>query len=111
MLAELNRASTRVAALLLCLGLAACSGGSMFGTPPTADSGASPARTGGVGTGARGGASTASARGEPVEVPPDPVTQARATCWMKVESQKQLRGIDQRIGYVDKCVAEQIKTP
>jgi hypothetical protein len=35
--------------------------------------------------------------------------QARADCWMKVETQKALRGIDQRVAYVDRCVAEQIK--
>ena len=66
----------------------------------------------GVGGGARGGATTASARGdgEPGEVRPDPLTQARADCWMKVETQKGLRGIDQRSAFVDKCVAEQLKS-
>jgi hypothetical protein len=28
---------------------------------------------------------------------------------MKVETQPGLRGIDQRIGFVDRCVAEQLK--
>ena len=70
------------------------------------------ARSSGVGGGARGGATTAAARGdgEPGEVRPDPLTQARADCWMKVESQKDLRGIDQRIAFVDKCVADQLKS-
>ena len=108
----------RVAILVLGLGLAGCSGGTMSETPPFAPS-ASPAvsespsppaaRSMGSGTGARGGAATASARGEPVEAAPDPVMQARADCWMKVEGQKALRGIDQRVAYVDRCVAEQIK--
>ena len=71
-----------------------------------------PPRSSGAGGGARGGATTASARGdgEPVEVRPDPLTQARVDCWMKVESQKGLRSIDQRSAFVDKCVAEQLKS-
>ena len=74
--------------------------------------GSPPPRSSGVGGGARGGATTASARGdgEPGEVRPDPLTQARADCWMKVESQKGLRSIDQRSAFVDKCVAEQLKS-
>jgi hypothetical protein len=70
------------------------------------------ARSSGVGGGARGGTTTASARGngEPGEVRPGPLTQARADCWMKVETQKGLRSIDQRSAFVDKCVAEQLKS-
>ena len=60
--------------------------------------------------GPRGGGATAAARGEPEEVPPDPVIQARTDCWMAVEHQKDLRGLDQRIAYVDKCVADQKKS-
>jgi hypothetical protein len=37
------------------------------------------------------------------------VQQARASCWMKVENERNLRGIDQRIAYVEKCVNEQVK--
>ncbi len=109
----------RVAMLTLCLGLAACAGSNtMSETPPFAPAASpaastppnpSPARSAGPAGGARGGAATAAARGEPVEVPPDPVMQARADCWMKVETQKALRGIDQRVAYVDKCVADQMK--
>ena len=114
----------RAATLLLCLGLAATSGGCMLsgGAPETATApapaaapspsvSASPpaARSAASSGGARGGAATAAARGEPVEAPPDPVIQARSDCWRKVESQKALRGIDQRIAYVDKCVADQMK--
>lgn len=35
--------------------------------------------------------------------------KARAQCWMKVEHEKNLRGIDQRIAYVDKCVTAQLR--
>ena len=107
----------RVAILVLCLGLAACAGGSTTSeAPPFAPSatpaaapGSSPARSASPSGGARGGAATAAARAEPVEAPADPVMQARADCWMKVESPKALRGIDQRVAYVDKCVAEQTR--
>ena len=119
-----NGTIMRVASLLPCLTLAACMltgeetapeavsapiaapAGSAVMSPPAA-------RSSGVGGGgARGGATTASARGsgEPVEVRPDPLTQARVDCWMKVESQKGLRAIDQRSAFVDKCVAEQLKS-
>jgi hypothetical protein len=64
----------------------------------------------GGGGGPRGGASTAAARGEPEEVPPDPVIQARTDCWMAVEHNKSVRGLDERIAYVDKCVADKTKS-
>jgi hypothetical protein len=118
-----NGTPMRVASLLPCLTLAACMltgeetapeavsaaaaapAASVVTSPPTA-------RSSGVGGGARGGTTTASARGggEPGEVRPDPLTQARVDCWMKVESQKGLRAIDQRSAFVDKCVAEQLKS-
>ena len=111
----------RILSLLPCLTLAACmqtgeAAAPVAATPPAAapvsSSPASPptARHAGVGGGARGGATTASARGEPGEVRPDPLTQARVDCWMKVESQKGLRAIDQRSAFVDKCVAAQLKS-
>src|SRR6185295_11761482 len=95
-----NHPSMRVATLLLCLTVAACQ---TAGDKPAAElaapaapaSAANPstvavppaARSSGSGGGARGGATTAAARGggEPVEVAADPLTQARADCWMKVE--------------------------
>ena len=67
-------------------------------------------RAAGSGGGARGGAATAAAQGEPEEVPPDPVIQARTDCWMAVEHQKGIKGIDQRIAFIDKCVADKTKT-
>ena len=39
----------------------------------------------------------------------DRTQKARAQCWMKVEHEKHLRGIDQRIAYVDKCVTAQLR--
>jgi hypothetical protein len=62
--------------------------------------------------GARGGATTAAAR--PTEDPDaptptgDPLTQARADCWMKTEKMK-LRDVDARAAFVDKCVTDQMK--
>ena len=119
----------RVVSLLLCSLLAGClATGDQ--PPPTASAPAaspppapavtaaappapppSPGRSSaGSAGGPRGGATTAAARGEPEEVPPDPVIQARTDCWMAVEHRKNLRGLDQRIAYVDKCVADQMKS-
>jgi len=115
----------RVVSLLLCLVLCPFLAGCLAtGDQPPPNAGASPAATAaapqpgpspasrgaaGGGGGPRGGASTAAARGEPEEVPPDPVIQARTDCWMAVEHQKGLKGLDQRIAYVDKCVADKTK--
>jgi hypothetical protein len=111
--------SMRAAALLLCFFLAGCLATSDQPAPqatapaPAATAAAppSPAARGSAGSGGgpRGGATTAAARGEPEEVPPDPVVQARTDCWMAVEHQKSVRSLDQRIAYVDKCVADQMK--
>jgi hypothetical protein len=111
----------RIAAPLLCLVLGACAGIALPTAEPPAPQAASapppPAASPPAGRaassagGARGGAATAAARApaEPVDPGADPLTQARADCWMKVEGQKSLRGIDQRIAYVDKCVTDQMK--
>src|SRR5881394_3380621 len=104
----------RVLSLLLCFLLAGCLATGDQPVPPAAappPASPSPARSSaGSAGGPRGGASTAAARGEPEEVPPDPVIQARTDCWMAVEHQKGLRSLDQRIAYVDKCVADQMKS-
>jgi hypothetical protein len=110
----------RVVSLLWCLVLAGCLA---TGDQPAPNAAApapasiaaatppSPARSSaGSASGPRGGAITAAARGEPEEVPPDPVIQARTDCWMAVEHQKNLRGLDQRIAFVDKCVADKTKS-
>ena len=108
----------RVATLPLCFLLAGCLATGDQPTPQTVAPAPAatvvapppPARTpAGSGGGPRGGATTAAARGEPEEVPPDPVIQARTDCWMAVEHQKGLKGLDQRIAYVDKCVADKTK--
>ena len=110
-----NGSSMRVASLLLCLPLAACM---LTGEQPRA---AKPPRQPASAVASPPAARSSGVRrrrarrrhhrrrpgdGEPVEVGPDPLTQARADCWMKVESQKGLRSIDQRSAFVDKCVAE-----
>jgi len=114
----------RVMALLLCFLLAGCLATGDQPAPqaaapaPAATAAAppsppppSPARSSaGSAGGPRGGATTAAARGEPEEPPPDPVIQARTDCWMAVEHAKGVRDLDQRIAFVDKCVAEKTKS-
>jgi hypothetical protein len=102
--------------------LAGCAGGTLPGGQPVAVAAApvaapavapSPPPPPSSSGGARGGSTTA--RRAPVEDPDaptptgDPVIQARADCWMAVEHRHELRGIDQRITFVDKCVAEKTK--
>jgi hypothetical protein len=122
----------RAVALLLCFGLAACAGSSFPGmeaepqaaavapaaapapapeptTPPRPSSRRAAAAGGG---GARGGAVTAHAvpEADPDAPTPsaDPLTQARANCWMKTEKAK-LRDVDARATFVDKCVKDEMK--
>jgi hypothetical protein len=114
--------------LLLCVSLGACAGVSLpnaeappavapVASAPPAPAATPPQRSGrtatsGTSGGARGGSVTAAARAEPAEpVDPgaDPLTQARSECWMKVETNKGMRGIDQRVAFVDKCVADRMK--
>jgi hypothetical protein len=110
----------RVVSFLLCFLLAGClatgdqppapqTAAPVAAAPPPAVPPPATRSSGGTG-GPRGGATTAAARGEPEEVPPDPVVQARTDCWMAVEHQKGLKGLDQRIAYVDKCVADKTKS-
>jgi hypothetical protein len=113
----------RAVSLLLCFLLAGCLATGDQPAPqaaapaPASTAAAPPAppppparSSAGAAGGPRGGAATAAARGEPEEVPPDPVIQARTDCWMAVEHQKGVRSLDQRIAYVDKCVADQMKS-
>ena len=116
----------RIVSLLLCFLLAGClatgdqpapqaaapAPAATATAPPPATAAASPTarRAAGSSAGPRGGASTAAASSEPEEPPPDPVIQARTDCWMAVEHQKGVRSLDQRIAYVDKCVADQMKS-
>jgi len=109
-----NGSSKRITALLLCLPLAACAaGGALPGEQPAPDAGAAPVlRSSANAGGARGGATPAAARAdvEPADEVPDALTQARTDCWMMVEKKRELRGIDQRIAFIDKCVAGQMKS-
>src|SRR3954467_3051148 len=96
--------------LLLCLSVSGCASGNAY---PPPDAAPSAARSSSSAAGARGGAGTAAwgaTTNEPAPARVDTLTQARADCWMKVESQKGLRDIDHRIAFVDKCVAEQVKS-
>ena len=109
-----------LAAFFSVLLVAGCAGGKLPGEMPVAVAAApvaapaapSPPPPSSSG-GARGGSTTA--RRAPVEDPDaptptgDPVIQARADCWMAVEHRHELRGIDQRITFVDKCVADKTK--
>jgi hypothetical protein len=121
----------RLAALLPCLALAACladgnqpapqaSAASPQDTPAAPAASAPPAagapsgrRAAGGGSGAGGGATTAAARAPAPAVDAedrkDPLTQARVDCWMKVEHEKNMKDVDRRIVFVDKCVAAAMK--
>jgi hypothetical protein len=107
------------ATYLLCLAAAACAGSGLTGSPPALEASpaavaadpvpsAPPARAAGTRPAVRG---PQPHRDDP---PPetsdaDPLTQARADCWMKVENPKTKRNLDQRIAFVDKCVADTMK--
>ena len=91
------------AALPICLLLAACAGGKLPGEQPAPGSAHTPSVT------AAPHGQTATSLDPPAGSDGERVQQARAACWMKVESEKNLRGIDQRIAYVEKCVNEQAK--
>jgi hypothetical protein len=113
----------RVVSLLLCLSLCPLLAGCLAnGDQPAPAASAAPAaavatpppsparNSAGPAGGPRGGATTAAARAEPEEPPPDPVIQARTDCWMAVEHAKGVRDLDQRIAFVDKCVAEKTRS-
>jgi len=91
----------RIATLLVCLMLAACAGGKMPGNSDTTSSISS---------------FLPSSFSTPAKLDPpegssadEPTIKARAQCWAKVEREKNLRGIDQRVAYVDRCVAAQLQ--
>jgi hypothetical protein len=122
----------RAFALLFCFALVACAGGKIPGaqsepfaaatgpdTTPPASAAARSAAAHTTGAGPRGGASTAARAPAPSTATDDnpdaptptgdPLTQARADCWMKTEKLK-MRDIDARAVFVDKCVTEVMKT-
>jgi len=98
-------ATTRFATLLVCLSLTACAGAKFPGSDDQASSISSylpSAITAPTGQGA-------SSLDPPEGSSAERSQKARAQCWMKVEHEKNLRGIDQRIAYVDKCVTAQLR--
>ena len=109
----------RVATLLLCLSLTACAGGTFPGEQPAPFAGAKPAAGGRTVADAPAIAPSVTATqpgvaAHSVEPPPGSAAerqqQARADCWMKVEHERGLRDIDKRVAYVDRCVADELKT-
>jgi hypothetical protein len=93
------RSTTRIATLLVCLMLAACAGGKMPGGDSTSSiSSFLPSSL--------SAPDDQAALDPPEGSPADRTLKARAQCWAKVEHEKNLRGIEQRVAYVDKCVAQ-----
>jgi hypothetical protein len=83
--------------LLMCVALAACAGNRMSGETP-ADMAAAPPPAGAPAAPAPRAPRTA-----------QDATEAKVICWGKVEREKRIKSIDQRIAFVDKCVAEQMR--
>ena len=116
----------RRALLLLCLPLAACgvtlpsrdpgpqaAAGAPASAAPPPPANASPAVSAPPPAAPRAGGRSNSTVNVPPPAPeeddgPDPLTRARANCWMQVEHQK-LRDLDRRIAFVDKCVADTMR--
>jgi hypothetical protein len=102
----------RIAIPLLCLGLAGCAGLALPGGQPAPDGAAAPA----AGSAPVVATGVAPARRPPAEAPepemphPDRLQQARVDCWARVERQGRIRDIDRRVEFVDKCVADEMKT-
>ena len=94
----------RIATLLVCFTLAACAGGKMPGSDSTSSiSSFFPSAV------SAPDGQDAAALDPPEGSPADRTVKARAQCWAKVEHEKNLRGIDQRVAYVDQCVSAQLR--
>jgi hypothetical protein len=95
----------RALTLLLCLPLAGCAGMSRLSNDPE------PAAMNAPAAAAPAVAAAAAPAAPPAPAPgPRDTTEAKVICWGKVEREKQrVRTIDQRIAYVERCVAEQMK--
>jgi hypothetical protein len=94
----------RVATLLVCLLLTACAGAKLPGDDSVWSISSYLPSVTAAPTG-QGATSLDPPEGSAAER----AQKARAQCWMKVEHEKNLRGIDQRIGYVEKCVTAQVR--
>jgi ABC-type phosphate transport system substrate-binding protein len=97
-------ATTRLATLLVCLLLTACAGAKFPGDDSMSSISSYLPSVTAAPTG-QGASSLDPAEGSAAER----AQKARAQCWMKVEHEKNLRGIDQRIAYVEKCVTAQVR--
>ncbi len=95
----------RFATLLVCLSLTACAGAKLPGSDDQASPISSYLPSAIAAPTGQGAASLDPSEGSAAER----TQRARAQCWMKVEHEKNLRGIDQRIAYVDKCVTAQLR--
>ena len=94
----------RVATLLVCLLLTACAGAKLPGDDSFSSiSSYLPSVT--AAPTDQGAGSLDPPEGSAAER----AQKARAQCWMNVEHEKNLRGIDQRIAYVEKCVTAQVR--
>jgi hypothetical protein len=95
----------RFATLLVCLSLSACAGAKLPGSDDSVSSISSYLPSAIAAPSGQAAASLDPPEGSAAER----TQKARAQCWMKVEHEKNLRGIDQRIAYVDKCVTAQLR--
>jgi hypothetical protein len=98
--------------LLLSLVLAGCGAGSRLSGDEVRAGVTAPAPAGtSTTTAAATPPATAAASQAPPPSGPRDLTEAKVICWGKVEREKQrVRTIDQRIAYVERCVADQMKT-
>jgi len=97
-------ATTRLATLLACVLLTACAGAKLPGDDSMSSISSYLPSVTAAPTG-QGAASLDPPEGSAA----DRAQKARAQCWMRVEHEKNLRGIDQRIAYVEKCVTAQVR--
>jgi hypothetical protein len=95
----------RAATLLVCLLLTACAGSKLPGSDDSVSSISSYLPSVTASPSGQGASSLEPPAGSTAER----TQKARAQCWMKVETEKNLRGIDQRIAYVEKCVTAQVQ--
>ena len=96
---------TRITVLMVCLSLTACAGGKMPGGDQSSSISSFLPSAFSTPEG-----QSAATLDPPEGSAPDRAQKARAHCWMKVEHETNLRGIDQRVAYVDKCVATQLQS-
>jgi hypothetical protein len=95
----------RLATLLMCLLLTGCAGGKLPGGEDSTSSISSYLPSAIAAPSGQSAASLDPPEGSAAER----AQKARAQCWMKVEHEKNLRGIDQRIAYVEKCVTAEVR--